>query len=236
MARVAAEHGTQVILATPHRKDVSESRSVSYLQDLLDEMNRLIQARGVELSLCLGMENHLDIDLPEQVSEGQALPMNDSRYVLVEVPFFGRPSYLEDVLFQLQLQRLTPVLAHPERIEAFQRDVHLLESFVERGMLTQITAGSIVGYFGGRVRRFTHRLLRHGLVHVIASDTHFADGYRSPKLPPGVEAAGGVVASDRVRAMVVDTPKAILENLPIEVPPPRRPTRHRRWWQFRRRV
>lgn len=235
MARVAAEHGTQVILATPHRKDVSENWSVSDLRDLLDEMNSLILGRGLELDLRLGMENHLDLDLPDEVSKGRALPMNDSRYILVEAPFFGRPNYMEDVLFQLQLQGLTPVVAHPERIEAFQRDIQLLERFVERGMLTQITAGSVIGYFGGRVRRFTHRLLRQGLVHVIASDTHFPDGYRSPKLPPGVAAAAGVVAPERVRTMVVDTPKAILANLPIEVPPPQRPAKRRRWWRLGRR-
>ncbi|MFQ5934621.1 MAG: CpsB/CapC family capsule biosynthesis tyrosine phosphatase, partial [Dehalococcoidia bacterium] len=148
--------------------------------------------------------------------------------------FFGRPNYVEDVLFQLQLQGLTPVLAHPERIEALQRHPHLLGSFVERGMLTQVTAGSITGHFGRRVQRFTHSLLRRGLVHIIASDTHFSTGPRSPELPPGVEVASGVVAPERVRTMVVDTPKAVLDNLPIDVPPPQKPVRPRRWWQFRK--
>ena len=232
MARVASEHGTKVILATPHRRDVTERWSIPYLRELVDDMNDRIQKEGIDLALLLGMENHIDVDLPGEVSNGRALPINGSRYILVEAPFFGRPNYLEDVLFQIQIQGLTPVLAHPERIEAFQGDPELLASLVERGMLSQITAGSIVGHFGGRVRRITNNLLRRGLVHIIASDTHFPGGPRSPKLPPGLEAATGIVGMEKAKAMVVDTPRAIFENLPVKVEPPSEAARSARWWQF----
>ena len=113
MARVASEHGTKVILATPHRRDVTERWSIPYLRELVDDMNDRIQKEGIDLALLLGMENHIDVDLPGEISEGRALPINGSRYILVEPPFFGRPNYLEDVLFQIQIQGLTPVLAHP---------------------------------------------------------------------------------------------------------------------------
>ena len=232
MARVAAEHGTKVVLATPHRRDVTQRGSVAYIRKLVDDMNHRIQNEGIDLTLLLGMENHLDLDLPEEISKGRALPINGSRYILVEAPFFGRPNYLEDVLFQLQVQGLAPVLAHPERIEAFQKEPQLLASLVERGMLSQITAGSIVGHFGGCVRRITKTMLQRKLVHVIASDAHFPGGPRSPKLPPGLEAAADIVGPEKARAMVVDIPKAIMEDRPVDVEPPEDPGPSRRWWHF----
>jgi len=232
MARVAAHHGTRVIVATPHRKDVTENWSVPYIRSLLDDMNRRIKSQGIPLTLLLGMENHLDMELPEEVSQGHALPIHGSRYILVEMPFFGRPNYAEDVLLRLQLQGLTPVLAHPERIEAFHQDPGLLARFVERGMLTQITAGSVLGRFGGSVRRFTDALLRKGLVHVIASDTHLPVGARDPKLQESVDQAALIVGPDASRAMVVDTPRAIVENLPLEVEPPVGARPSGRWWRF----
>jgi protein-tyrosine phosphatase len=146
------------------------------------------------------------------------------------MPFFGRPNYIEDVLFQVQVQGTVPVLAHPERIEAFQRDPDLLARFVERGMLSQITAGSVVGHFGRRARRFTNTLLRRRLVHVIASDTHFPRGPRSPDLLRGVAAAARIVGEERARAMVVDTPKAILDDRAVDVEPPIQSAATRRWW------
>ena len=232
MARVAADHGTKVILATPHRKDVTELWSVQHARDVLDDLTTRTRAEGIELDLLLGMENHLDLELPDEVTSGRALAINGSRYILVELPFFGTPNYVDDVLFRLQLQGLTPVLAHPERIEAFQIDPDMLEGCVRRGSLSQITAGSVQGHFGGKVQRFVRTLLRRGLVHIIASDTHFPGGPRSPQLAPVVQEAAALVGQDRAQAMVIDTPKAILENLTVDIEPPAQIGKHKRWWRF----
>ena len=234
MARVAADGGTRAILATPHRKDITELWSVQHAQEVLDDLTARAQAEGIELDLLLGMENHLDMELPDEVTSGRALPINGSRYILVELPFFGTPNYVDDVLFRLQLQGLTPVLAHPERIEVFQISPETLENCIRRGSLSQITAGSVLGHFGGKVQRFVRTLLRGGMVHVIASDTHFPEGPRSPELAPGMREAAAIVGQDRARAMVLDTPKAILENLQLSVEPPERVTERKRWWRFRR--
>ena len=232
MARVAAEGGTSVMLTTPHRRDVTESHSVSHIRDLLARMNGDLQAEGIGLTLLTGMENHLDLELPEDLEAGIALPINGSRYALVELPFFGYPNYAEEVLFKLQLQGVTPVLAHPERIEAIQQDTGRLAAFVERGMLSQVTAGSIVGCFGGKVKSLTRSLFRRNLVHVIASDTHFPSGPRSPELTPGFEAAAEIVGRESATRMVVDTPKAIIDNEAVELAPPRSDPSPRRWWYF----
>ena len=232
MARVAAQSGTRFILATPHRRDVTDRSSPAEVRSLIDEVNVRVKEQGTDLTLLLGMENHLDLDLPEEVTVGRALPIGNTRYILVEMPFLGTPMYVEDVLYQLQLQGLTPVLAHPERIETFQRDPELLLDLVERGMLSQITAGSTVGLFGRRVQRFTAYLLRRNLVHVVASDTHRPDGPRSPKLGPGIAAVTRLVGETSAMGMVIDTPRAILEDLPIEVDKPRSDESVRRWWQF----
>ena len=215
MSRVAAATGTRTILATPHRRDVTENWSVDHIRRLTVDMNAQNQEHGVELSLAVGMENHLSPDLPHEIAEGRALTMNGSRYILVEMPFFGRPNYIEASLSEIQQSGLVPVLAHPERIEAFQQDPHLLARFIERGMLSQITAGSLVGYWGERVKQFTRELLYRGMAHVMASDTHAPTGRRSPELLPGIEAAVRVVGADAATAMAVDTPLAILEDRPV---------------------
>jgi protein-tyrosine phosphatase len=232
MAQVASDTGTKIILATPHRKDVTEESSVGHIRELIEDMNGRITDQGNDLKLVLGMENHLDVDLPGEIEAGRALPMNGGRYMLIEMPFFGKPNYIEDVLFKVQLQGITPVLAHPERIEAFQNDVDLLASFVERGMLSQVTAGSVIGYFGKRVQAITNNMLQRNLVHVLASDTHFARGSRSPKLGIGIEAASTFVGEEAALAMVVDTPKAILEDQTFEVARPLESVAVRKWWKF----
>ena len=215
MSRVAADTGTKVALATPHRKDVTENLSVAYIRGLLDEMNAQNAAHGVELSLAMGMENHLDEALPAEIAAGRALTMNGGSYILIEMPFFGRPDYIERTLDEVMDMGLTPVLAHPERIEAFQLEPDTLCRFIERGMLSQITSGSVVGTWGEEVKLFTLELLRRGLAHVMASDTHAPDGLRSPKMDVGLEAAAEIVGSAAADAMVINTPLAILEDRAI---------------------
>ena len=96
------------------------------------------------------------------------------------MPFFGRPGFIEPALDEVMEMGLIPVLAHPERIEAFQDDPDMLKGFIERGMLSQITAGSVIGYWGEEVKRLTLALLGGKMAHVMASDTHHPDGKRSP--------------------------------------------------------
>ncbi len=212
MARAAAAGGTTVMLATPHRRDVTEDFSIAHLRELFAEMVEELEARGIGLTLALGMENHLDAALPEALARGEALTMNGARYALVELPFFGHPDWVEPALADIQASGVTPVLAHPERIEMLQRDPDLLHEFVDRGMLTQVTAGSVIGQWGDEVMRFTDYLLRRSLVHILASDTHAAQGPRSPSLLPGMEAAAGIVGAQKARAMVLDTPRAVIEG------------------------
>ena len=116
-----------------------------------------------------------------------------------------------------------PVLAHPERIEVFQGDPEMLREFFERGMLSQITAGSLVGLYGPSVRRFTEDLLKDGMAHMLGVPMgHSATvGGRRAVLTPGVEAAAQVIGDAATRRLVVDTPRAVLRGEGVELSPRR---------------
>lgn len=224
IARIAAANGTRTMLATPHRKDVTELSSVERIRDLTAELGCRIRGEGIPLSLTLGMENHIDASLPEDVAAGKALTMNGSRYILVEMPFFGdieEHDYVEDALRDLQAQRLIPVFAHPERIEAFQRQPALLERYIEMGMLSQLTRGSLLGHWGKEVRHFSLELLRNGMAHLLSSDTHSPRPPRTPELGKAVEVASKILGCQKAKAMVTDIPYAILnDELPSSLPSP----------------
>ena len=221
MARVASSNGTRKMLCTPHRKDVTEGSSIEHIRQLVFDINKSLRRQHLDIELFLGMENHLDPQLPTEITAGRALTINGSRYALVEMPFFGYPSYLKEVLSSLQENGIIPVLAHPERIEAVQRDITLLVDLVERGMLTQITAGSVLGYFGDTASKFTRVLLEQRMVHVIASDCHTPEGPRSPTLLPGINAIINIIGEIETKAMVTEIPKAIMEDKDVLVSPPR---------------
>ncbi len=220
MAAEAAGSGTTVMVATPHMKDVNELSSPAAAADLCSRVSGRLGGMGIPLTLVMGMENHAVPELGAMFRDGRALPIGKTRYALIEMPFFGHPEHLEPTLSEVLALGITPVLAHPERIETVQRRPQLLVRLVESGMLSQVTAGSLLGHFGAGVRRFTEDLVRGGLAHLIASDCHRPDGPRSPHLGPGLAAAAALVGRSAAERMVNEVPRAIVEDRAIEVARP----------------
>ena len=232
--RISSEQGVDSILATPHRKDVSESYSVDHVEKLLCEVNDRASEYGYPTKVLLGMENHLDPDLPFDINEGRAIQMNHGKYILVEMPWSGRPDFLEDTLAEVQKMDLTPVIAHPERMELFQKDPLLLFDLVDKGMLTQITASSVFGKFGGKAMRFAEEIIKNNLGHILASDTHMATGSRRPDLLEGFKSVVRLCGADIGNMMVNDTPRAILESLDTNIPRGQKLSSSHATWNFLR--
>ena len=212
MTLAAYRDGTRVIVATPHNRDVVQRSSVSQAKALVKELRRELAERSVPLTVLFGMENHLEMDTVEQVERGAALPIEDTRFILIELPFEIYPFHTEETLQKLMDMGLRPIVVHPERNEPIQRNTQLLAGLVRMGTLVQITAGSLTGYSGETAREVSEELLRSGLAHVIASDGHAPNGNRAPFLSPGVEAAARIVGMKTARRMVEDIPLAIVEN------------------------
>jgi protein-tyrosine phosphatase len=110
----------------------------------------------------------------------------------------------------------------------------MLASLVQRGVLTSITAGSLVGRFGEHVRRFAMTLAREGLVHNVASDAHDVSG-RAPGIAEHIERAGLGPLRDW---LTEEVPGAILagEQIPAQPPLPAGALDRRSWWRRRPKI
>ncbi|MAG34867.1 MAG: hypothetical protein CL878_01235, partial [Dehalococcoidia bacterium] len=135
----------------------------------------------------------------------------------------------DNVIFSLQLAGLVPVLAHPERNAMLQEQPTRLHEFVERGVLAQVTAQSIVGALGSAVQGTAELFLSCGLAHVIASDTHRADT-RPPGLASAVEQAARICGPRFALAMVEDIPRRLLADQVLTFEPPAEPVPTRSWF------
>ena len=118
------------------------------------------------------------------------------------------------------LNGITPIISHPKRNPIIQKDIDILYEFVNMTALIQVTAMSITGDFGGIAMQCAERLLRHRLVHVIASDAHSSNS-RPPVLSQAVEAAAEIMGSyDDAERMVKEVPALILSGNMPEIPEP----------------
>ena len=151
------------------------------------------------------------------------------RYLLVEVPYAGWPLDLRDRLFELQVGGVTPILAHPERSAELRAAPERLRELVEAGAFVQVTAASLEGRAGSRVRAAAAAFVRDGLAHLIASDAHAPD-----VRGVGMSAAARAVDDERLAAWLTEeVPAAILKG--EAPPPPPAAGARRRWWALGRR-
>jgi protein-tyrosine phosphatase len=111
------------------------------------------------------------------LAEKKLLSLNNSGYLLLELPFDSIPIYIHEVIFQLQRLHITVVIAHPERNRNFLKNFDLLLGLVERGCLIQLDVASIVGVYGRNVKEFAKKLIKLKLVNFIASNAHNAKDY-----------------------------------------------------------
>lgn len=116
--------------------------------------------------------------------------------------------------------RITPIIFHLKGNSAIQRYKNIQYELIRMGALCQVTAMSITGDFGGIAMQCAERLLRHRMVHVIASDAHSSES-RPPVLSQAVEAAAEIMGSyDEAERMVTEVPAAILSGNMPEIPEP----------------
>ncbi len=230
MAEMAWEDGVDQIVATPHNADWRGSKRDRILS-LVKELQGELDARGIGLRVFPGVEVYITPDLVDQLATGQAFTLDRTRYLLLELPLSAYPLYTEQVIFELQVKGITPILAHPERNAVMIDNPNILCTLVERGVLAQLTAASLVGLFGPLVQERAKRFLEHNMAHLIASDAHTLTG-RSPVLSGGVEEAAKVIGRERALAMVEDVPATLLRDEDVIVEPPKRYVPARKWfWQ-----
>jgi protein-tyrosine phosphatase len=219
MAEIASNDGISALVATPHVMSGAFDNSKDDILNKVDEVNAMLKESGSSVTVLPGAEYYLDLELPEQLARGEILTLNDAgRYLLVELPSSSVPVYTAQVLYEIQLQGVVPIIAHPERNAGFIQDPKLLRDFVQKGVLAQLTSVSITGLFGREVRKTALSFIEAGLVQVIASDAHSVNG-RAPLLSQAAAEVERLYGPELALALVKNNPQRIIDGLPLEPMP-----------------
>jgi protein-tyrosine phosphatase len=235
LARAAVGSGATELVATPHIDHVHGVDPQS-LPARMERLRELLRDSAIELQVHQGGEI-----APSRIDELgdddiDILRLGGGPWILLECPFSDIADIFTALLFRIHSRGLRVVLAHPERSPVFLSRSHLLEQMVAQGAGVQITADSIAGRFGRVVQGFSLDLLASGLVHVVASDAHAAEGRA-----PGVDHARAVArrslkdVDEHWTWWTHEAPAAVLAGAPLNPPPRVRRTSRNRLRGLRRR-
>jgi protein-tyrosine phosphatase len=210
MARIAAADGIDTLVASSHITPGVYDNSPDRIIAAAEAFGAQLREESIPLRIIPGADVRMTPELIQ--GNGRYLCINrDTPYFLFEFPHDLVPPGSERLVEALCGRGLVPVITHPERNMDFQRRPEKLEPFVKLGCLVQITAMSLTGNFGPRAQSVAERFMMEGLVHLIATDAHDAER-RPPILSRALRRAEALVGVKAARAMVFETPAAIVKG------------------------
>lgn len=180
MAREAESEGINNILLTPHHMDGEYINHKEDIEKAVHNLQMTFNDNSVDIQLRPGQEVHINGDLLKAVDEDDVLYADgiNKKYMMLEFPHSGVPEYAEDMIFELKVKGIIPIIVHPERNHGIQQNPDILYDLVSQGCLTQITATSYVGGFGSTIQKFTDKIIDAGLGFMFSSDAHNLSGRR----------------------------------------------------------
>lgn len=212
LLRELEKKGVEKIIATPHYISGEDyAPTCEEIREKVKILQQEIDKEKLKIKIYPGMEVYASHDTIEKIKNNEILSLNDSRYILIEFPFELIPKYMTDLLFAMQLEGFTPIIAHPERYSSDYRKSKLLNELVEKGVLLQINSESIFGAYGKRAKKAAYHLLKAGMVHLVATDSHNLIKIPSDKqlIEKKISHICGIENAERIMYI---NPQRVLEN------------------------
>jgi protein-tyrosine phosphatase len=214
MARMAADDGITHVVCTPHANarypfDAERNRG------LLAEVRQTIADAGIRLILGSGCDFHLSYDnVRDALANPRRYTVNGGEYLLVELPDYALPPTLEETFYSLRLGGMTPILTHPERNPSLQQDDSRLKDWIRDGLLTQVTASSVLGLMGRKAQKMAERMLADRWVHFLATDAHNIST-RVPKMRGARDHVAARCGEQYAQKLCTENPQAVFDSRPL---------------------
>lgn len=232
MCRIAYEDGIGTIVATPHFRPGNYEHPYELIRSRIEELSHALRREGMPIVILPGADVTITPELDEHLERFAYLTINGTgKYFLAEFPGASVPPKWDVFLLGVIRKGLVPIITHPERNGWFLSHPDALEAFVREGGFVQVTAMSLTGGFGPAAREYCEYLVRHNVVHIIASDAH-SSTQRLPVLSAAVRRAKKWIGEEQALKLVRDTPRAVLGGLPVEQPAPAQRSSKRRWMKM----
>lgn len=215
MVRLAIKNGTKKMVATSHY--IPET--YNYTQDeyiaKLNQLRQWIQSEKLDFEVFEGNELYLSRQGVQDLLTQKCMTINKSKYILVEAPSFMQLQKVEELLDLIMHNGFIPVIAHIERLRWVLEDIDIIKQWFEKGYIFQINAESLITKRYKENFKSAHRLLKKGLVHLVASDGHRIN-HRTPIMEDAFACVDSICGNEMAVQLFEINPQKIIGNKIIE--------------------
>ena len=164
----AKNSGFTKVISTSHYAinvyEVPEYKRLSLIDDLRSEIS--------DIEIIVGSEIFLSYNIIDILSEFKASTINNTRYILFELPLRNHFPNFKDTINKLKDNNYKLILAHPERYKVVQDNFNILNEFIDMGILFQANYGSILGFYGLKAQIIIKKMLKNNLISFLGTDVH----------------------------------------------------------------
>ena len=165
--------GFNTIVLTPHYIEDSSFKANNNLKlQRLEILKEELLKNNIDVNLFLGNEIFINESINELIINKEIRSINNTRYILIELPFNNQILNLDDYLYELKLKGYKIIIAHPERYTYFKDNYKEARKLYDSGVLFQVNYGSIIGQYGSSSLKLVKKLLKDDMVDFISTDIH----------------------------------------------------------------
>ena len=202
---------TDIVLTSHYIKGSNYKFNALVRSKILEELKKFIDLDGI--NLYLGNEVYLCDDVIELFEKHEICTLNNSKYMLVELPLNTYLKNFPNILCDISDYGIVPIIAHPERYRFLQKDKKRLKELFEFDCLLQCNVESLTGKYGKNAKKLCKWLLKKDLVSFVASDVHYPSNPRN--LYKAYKKLCKLVGPEKFRELTYLNPKIVLENKDI---------------------
>lgn len=219
LIKEAKEAGFEGIVLTSHYIEKYYETNVPERDVWVNAISENLRNKGMDIDVYLGNEIYMSENIMQLLIDGKASTINNSCYVLFEMPLNVEPMNLYDVIYSLQEHKLIPILAHPERYTFVQKEPELITDLIEKGVLMQANYASILGYYGEKAQYIVRKFFEHNMIHFLGSDVHRQNTIYK-MIPQAMEKIEEIVGANKLEELTTINPKLAVNNKRIEIEEP----------------
>lgn len=216
MLREAKEAGFSAIISTSHYIEESYNCDKQEREKIISEIQKGLKQRNIDIKIYNGAEAYVSRDLNLQIKENKVPTINNSKYILFELPMNTKVLFLEDAIYNLLSINIVPIIAHPERYTFVQEDPNILLELIEKGVLFQMNYGSVSGLYGKDTKRTAIKLLKANMIHFLGTDAH-----RQQSIYSNMNELKGniikIIGEEKFRELSEENPNHVINNEDIKI-------------------
>lgn len=171
LVRRLHELGYRKAITTPHIMSDFYKNTPEIIHAGLEKVRQAIANENIEFQIEAAAEYYLDDGFLPKLENEKLLTFGNN-YLLFEISYINCPDNLKEIIFQMQVHGYKPIMAHPERYPFWFNRFDEYRSFKDQGVLLQINANSLSGYYGFEAKKVAEKLIDNEMVDLIGTDMH----------------------------------------------------------------